>query len=108
MPAIPMSHVNTATSQQKRLSKIKANVEIKMFINTIIIFLAMSIRAFAFIRSNIGLNDFYGISSYTFNMFSTDFFSLCSPIVLVASSDIVRSAMWSALKFKRFNANTLI
>jgi hypothetical protein len=89
-------------TNEQTITKIKASVELKLFLNSAIIFLAMLIRTSVFIRSIFGLYDLFNINYYTLNLVSTDFLSLCCPVVLVASSDIVRSAMLNALHRKRY------
>ena len=92
-----------ASAHSKNVTKIKASVELKLLLNSVVIVLALLIRTSVFIRSIFGIYDLFGIIYYTLNLVSTDFLSLCCPVVLIASSDIVRSALFNALRGKRYS-----
>jgi hypothetical protein len=102
-PSKTTTFASVAATNQKKLSKIKASVELKLFINSLVIFLVMVVKASLFMRGSYGLDDLFNISFTTLNYYVSDLFSLSSPFILVCTSDIARSAMFSALKGKRYS-----
>ena len=102
-PAKSSTFASVAATNQNKVSKIKASVELKLFINSLVIFVVMVVKASLFMRGSYGLDDLFEIPFYSFNLYMSDLFSLSSPIVLVCTSNIARSAMLSALKQKRYS-----
>jgi hypothetical protein len=80
-----------AGTTTKMKTKISMNIELKMVINTFVLFIAMAFKSVFFIL--LVSSNFTGVSPFTVFLYATDIFSLLSPLLLVFSSSHVRNML---------------
>lgn len=102
----PTTGMNAATTNghpgKKALSKVRANVEYKMIINSFMLFILMSIITITYFFFSFDLAGDLMVN-YFLNCISIDMFTLINPLFLFALSSSVRKMFFLFLKGQKYS-----
>jgi hypothetical protein len=87
----------SGTNSDKTAAQVNSNMELRMFLNTLIMFLTISTKVVYYILSA------FGITNATFTLFVQDIFTYVTPIVLIAFSDTIRVMLLCSFKCKTYS-----
>lgn len=98
----PTSQVTSKNDNiSKRQKKAKKKIESKLFLNSLVLFLLMTLKTIAYLMAIFQIS-FWNITSGTLYNYSADIFSLINPFLLLFISDAVRKMFGQFLKCQKY------
>lgn len=88
-------------SSNERKSQIKRKIESRLFINSLVLFILMTIKTISYVMSVLQL-EIFGVDCLTLYTYSADIFTLINPFLLLFVSDIVREMFLLFLTGKKY------
>jgi hypothetical protein len=84
-------------------SKEKGNFEIKMLLNSFLLFIAMLFKALLYVYLSFNMYSVIPIDTNAWSAYATDLFTVITPVLLVLCSSIIRKMLFLALKGKKYS-----
>lgn len=93
----------TNKMNNQKVSKIKASIEVKMVINSLILYILMILIAISWVLGAYGIGRDWAFDSLYLHLYSADFFNLINPLLLVLLSDTVRKMFMRFLQCQKYH-----
>ena len=97
------SNVETGRTKQQIISKIKSSIEVKMVINSLILYILMIIIATTWVLGAYNIGSQWTFSPLQMHFISTDIFNLINPLLLIILSGTVRKMFIKFFKCQKYS-----